>query len=156
MATTKIEEADLASFATMFPELTSFTGEDDTSYMVTDDEHNVENETEICMWLDTAYDIHKKSPRATLFLAAHFMELDRQSPAGSETSNNNNSTVDVQTFISRERIGPYEKELERVQQSSGGSGTTRQNIQELYNTTHYGRVFLMLEQRCTAFSVRLR
>ena len=89
-------------------------------------------------WLDRAVEIHSLSDTATLYLAAHLVALDREESG---------EVVDHGAgVITSETIGP--KSVTYMTQARSGDET-------FFARTQYGRLFLTIERRVTAFSVRV-
>ena len=89
-------------------------------------------------WLGHAAEIHSLSKTATLYLAAHLVALDREESG---------QVVDHGAgVITSETIGP--KSVTYMNQARSGD-------EVFFARTEYGRLFLTLERRATAFSARV-
>lgn len=95
------------------------------------------SDSEVERWLETAREIHSLSETATLHLAAHLLALSQEDSGGVD---------DGAGVVTAESIGPKSVSY-RTQAESG------QDV--FFERTRYGRTFLVLERRATAFSARV-
>ena len=90
------------------------------------------------VWLGHAAEIHSLSETATLYLAAHLVALDGEDSVGQVDGGAG--------VITSETIGP--KSATYMTQARSGDET-------FFARTQYGRLFLTIERRVTAFSARV-
>ncbi len=87
-------------------------------------------------WIERASEIHATSETATLYLAAHLVAVDRE----------DSGVDDGAGVVVGESVGP--KSVQYKTQAESGD-------QAFFARTKYGRLFLTLERRATAFSARV-
>ena len=88
--------------------------------------------------LELAGEMHSLSETATLYLAGHLIKLDREE--------GRNGVDEGAGVVTNESIGP--KTVQYKTQAERESDV-------FFERTPYGRMFLVLEKRATAFSVRV-
>ena len=96
------------------------------------------NDVVVAEWLGVAREIHSLSTRATLYLAAHLLTLDQAEP--------NSEVKDNAGVLTSEGVGP--KRAAYLTQAESERDV-------FFARTKYGRTFLTLERRATAFSARV-
>ena len=98
--------------------------------------------------LDTALDIHRLSPKATIYCAAHNMAVRKSEISGTDVG-----AVDGGSgLVNSKKLGERE-----VRFSQGLQGLTSKDTQRRieFARTSCGRTFLLLEDRATAGRVRV-
>ena len=99
-------------------------------------------DAEVELWLETAVEIHGLSTRATLYLTAHLLTLDAaERQAGAVAPLDDRGGIIVE-----EQFGP--QRIKFMQQAA-------EEKDVFFARTSYGRLFLTLERRATAFSPRV-
>ena len=102
----------------------------------------------VSRWIGVASEISDISSRATIYLAAHFISLN-YTPSDGETVLEADGGI---REVKREEAGPLEVEYFP---SSETTNTSDRYASENFDRTEYGRIFVTLERRATAFSVRV-
>lgn len=95
-------------------------------------------------YIDLAKEIHNIRKSATLYCAAHLLSISQD-----DTSQPDFGAVEV----IQETIGPKSVTYRSQLQAQSQTETTREAF---FNTSRYGRIFLVLEKRTPSFAMPVR